>query len=164
MKQSLNKRLDEMDIIILKLLQEEPQLSNAELARRVNLSPPATHVRIKRLEKVGYIDQYAVILNKEKLGYDLLCLIFINTHMHEVDQLELFEEKVMFMPQILECLNLTGEYDYMLKVALKNRKDLQYFIKKLTLLESVSQIQTSVTIKEIKFSTALHEIGVEPKT
>ncbi|MDQ0247838.1 DNA-binding Lrp family transcriptional regulator [Bacillus fengqiuensis] len=149
------KGLDEMDKRILNTLQKESQLSNVELARQVNLSPPATHARVKRLENEGYIDRYAVILNKEKLGFDLLCFVFINTNMHQVEQLEQFEEVIYSMPQILECINLTGEYDYMLKVVLRNREDLQKFVRRLTLVTSVSRIQTSVTMKEIKFTTAL---------
>ncbi|MGM8365996.1 Lrp/AsnC family transcriptional regulator [Virgibacillus sp. W0181] len=155
MRLPANKDLDDLDIKILDLLQKESQLSNVELSRRVSLSPPATHARLKRLEKEGYIDQYAVVLSKEKLGFDLLCFIFINTNMHQIEQLEQFEETVLKMPQILECFNLTGEYDYMLKAVLQSREDLHTFIRKLTLLTSISKIQTSIVMKEVKFSTTL---------
>src|SRR5699024_936184 len=159
MSTSINKPLDEMDIIILNLLQKESQLSNAELSRKVNLSPPATHARIKRLEKEGYIDKYAVILNKDKLGFDLICYIFININTHQIKQHEEFERKITAMPQILECSNLTGEYDYLLKAILRNRTELQVFVRELTLFPSVSRIQTSVTMKEIKYSTTV-PIGI----
>src|SRR5699024_12128050 len=130
-------------------------LSNAELSKIVNLSPPATHARLKRLEQRGYIDKYIAVLNKEKLNFDLVCIIFINTQTHEIKQLEEFEERVIAMPQILECLNLTGEFDYMLKAILRNREELQAFIRRLTNLKSDSKLQTCVTMREIMFTTNL---------
>jgi len=81
-----NKGLDNVDLQILAILQREVQISNAELARRVNLSPPATHTRVKRLENEGYIDQQVAILNQEKLGFDLLCYIFMSTNIHQEKQ------------------------------------------------------------------------------
>ena len=86
-----NKGLDNVDLQILAILQREVQMSNAELARRVNLSPPATHTRVKRLENEGYIDQQVAILNQEKLGFDLLCYIFMSTNIHQEKEIEELE-------------------------------------------------------------------------
>ncbi|WP_108670320.1 Lrp/AsnC family transcriptional regulator [Peribacillus acanthi] len=149
-----NKMLDDVDLQILDILQKEAHLSNAELARRVNLSPPATHARVKRLESEGYIDRQVAILNQEKLGFDLLCFIFINTNIHQADMLEVLEKELVAMPEVLECHLLTGEYDYLLKVANKDRKELENFIRKLNQL-GISKIQTSLALREIKYSTAL---------
>ncbi|WP_163100328.1 Lrp/AsnC family transcriptional regulator [Peribacillus alkalitolerans] len=149
-----SKILDEVDLQILDTLQKDAQLSNAELARSVNLSPPATHARVKRLEIEGYIDRQVAILNQEKLGFDLLCFIFINTNIHQSDMLEVLEKALMEMPEVLECHLLTGEYDYLLKVANKDRKELENFIRKLNQL-GISRIQTSLALREIKYSTAL---------
>ncbi|MFD0825803.1 Lrp/AsnC family transcriptional regulator [Neobacillus sp. M.A.Huq-85] len=150
-----NKSLDVLDRKILDLLQKGAQLSNAELARRVNLSPPATHARVKRLENEGYIDRQVVVLNSRKLGFDLLCFIFVSTNIHQKEQLEYLEKALNLMPEILECHCLTGEYDYLLKVANRNREELEKFIRKLNLLPGVNRIQTSLSLREIKFSTAL---------
>lgn len=149
------KDLDDTDRLILDVLQKESQLSNAELARKINLSPPATHARVKRLENEGYIDRYAVILNQEKLDFDLLCFIFVNTSHHQDEQLEKFERSVHAMPEVLECYNLTGEYDYLIKAVLRDRAELHQFIRELTRLSAISRIHTSVTLKEVKFSTVL---------
>lgn len=149
-----SKVLDDVDIQILDILQKEAQVSNAEIARRVNLSPPATHVRVKRLEGEGFIDRQVAILNREKLGFDLLCFIFINMNIHQSDEVETLEKALRSMPEILECHCLTGEHDYVLKVANKDRKALESFIRKLNHL-GITKIQTSLALREIKYSTVL---------
>ena len=154
MESIVRKVLDEIDLQILRILQKEGQLSNAEIAKRVKLSPPATHVRIKRLENEGYIHQRVSILNQEKLGFDLLSIIFISTNIHQAEQLETLEQKLEAMPEILECHLLTGEHDYMLKVINKDRRELENFIRKLNKL-GITRIQTSLSLREIKYSTVL---------
>jgi len=149
-----NKGLDNVDLQILAILHREVQISNAELARRVNLSPPATHTRVKRLENEGYIDQQVAILNQEKLGFDLLCYIFMSTNIHQEKEIEELENSLKTMSEILECHCLTGAYDYLLKVVIRDRQDLNQFIRKLNKL-GVSRIQTNLSLREIKYSTVL---------
>nr|WP_239587781.1 Lrp/AsnC family transcriptional regulator [Bacillus pakistanensis] len=143
-----------MDIQILDILQKGAHVSNSEIAKRVNLSPPATHARIKRLENEGYITQHVVILNQEKLGFDLLSFIFMSTNIHQAEKLEVLEKALESMPEVLECHCLTGEYDYLLKVANKDRRELESFIRKLNRL-GITRIQTSLALREIKYSTVL---------
>jgi DNA-binding Lrp family transcriptional regulator len=109
---------------------------------------------VKRLENEGYIDRQVAILNQEKLGFDLLCFIFISTNIHQTDKLEVLEKILESMPEVLECHLLTGEYDYLLKVANKDRKELENFIRKLNKL-GITRIQTSLSLREIKYSTIL---------
>ncbi|MCP3772683.1 Lrp/AsnC family transcriptional regulator [Paenibacillus sp. MZ04-78.2] len=154
MEHFASKILDDVDIQILDTMQKEAQLSNAELARRVNLSPPATHARVKRLESEGFIKRQVAILNQEKLGFDLLCFIFMSTNIHQAEQLEVLEKALSSMPEVLECHCLTGEYDYLLKVTNKDRKELESFIRKLNKL-GIARIQTSLALREIKYSTVL---------
>ncbi|MFC7391948.1 Lrp/AsnC family transcriptional regulator [Scopulibacillus cellulosilyticus] len=154
MESFISKALDDVDIQILDAMQKEGHLSNVELARRLNLSPPATHARVKRLENDGFIDRRVAILNQEKLGFDLLCFIFMSTNIHKAEKLEVLEKELMAMPEVLECHCLTGEYDYLLKVANKDRKGLESFIRKLNRL-GITRIQTSLALREIKYSTVL---------
>lgn len=154
MESIVNKVLDKVDVHILDILQKQAQISNTEIAKQVNLSPPAVHSRIKRLEQEGYISRQVAILNQEKLGFDLLCFIFISTDIHKAEELNELEQALMAMPEVLECQCLTGEYDYLLKVANKNRKDLQDFIRKLNKL-GITKIQTSLALREVKYSTVL---------
>jgi len=145
----VSKILDAIDIQILDILQRESQISNAELARHVNLSPPATHTRIKRLESEGFINRQVAILNQEKLGFDLLCYVFISTNIHQAEQLDILENALEAMSEVLECHCLTGEYDYLLKVVIRDRKELDGFIRKLNKL-GISRIQTNLSLREIK--------------
>ena len=155
-KNSKNMTLDRVDKSLLRALQLDGRLSNVQLARKISLSPPATHSRLKRLEKDGYVRQYAAIVDREKAGYDLLCFIHISLQMHKVEQVEKFREATRRMPEVLECHHITGEHDYLLKVVLKNRKDLERFVvDKITPIPGVARIQTSLVLTEVKAKMAL---------
>lgn len=154
MQSIVSKMLDDLDLQILDILQTDAKISNAEIAKRVNLSPPATHTRIKRLESEGYIERHVAILNQEKLGFDLLSFIFMSTNIHQQEKLEVLEKALESMPEVLECHCITGEYDYLLKVANRDRRELEHFIRKLNKL-GITRIQTSLTLREIKDSTVL---------
>lgn len=154
--------LDETDRMILKVLQDDGRISNAELARRVELSPPATFARVRSLEEQGYIRGYAARLDAEKLGYDLLCFVRVTLQLHSLDQVQAFRQAILDMPEVLECHHVTGDYDYLLKVALCGRKDLERFlVERLTPAPGVARIHTNVVLNEIKSTTALQ---IEPYT
>jgi len=155
-KSFTNKGFDEIDRQILQLLQKDTTLTNVDIARKVNLSPPATHSRVKRLEKEGYIERYTAVLNREKLGYDLLCFIYIKTNEHLTEKLQPFETAIKKMDEVLECHHITGEYDYLLKVVIKNSSDLRHFIvNKISSIENVSGVQTSLSYDVIKSSSSI---------
>jgi Lrp/AsnC family leucine-responsive transcriptional regulator len=153
---SRNRELDDLDAEILVLLQSDGRVSNAELARQINLSQPAVHNRIRRLERLGYILHYVALLDREKIGYDLLCFINVNIQVHQPDQIETFRNMILRMPEVLECYHITGEHDYLLKVVLRNRKDLERFVvDKLTPIPGIARIQTSLVLREVKSTMAL---------
>lgn len=148
--------LDEIDRMILRILQGEGRISNADLARMINLSPPATHARLRRLEESGCIRRYVALLDPEKLGYDMICFVHVSLQLHQPEQVENFRAAVSEIPEMLECHHVTGDYDYLLKVAIRNRKDLERFvIERLTPIPGVARIQTSLALSEVKSSTAL---------
>lgn len=148
--------LDNIDLAILEVLQQDGRISNADLARRVNLSAPATHTRVRRLESEGYISGYTALLNREKLGYDMLCYVHVSLQMHQQSELEKLRAALQAMPEVLECSFVTGEFDYLLKVALRNQKDLERFIlRRLTPLTGIARVNTSLVVAEIKSTTAL---------
>lgn len=148
--------LDEMDCQILTLLQQDGRISNAELARRIDLSPPATYMRLKSLEDEGYVRRYVALLEPEKLGYDLLCFVQVTLQIHNLEQIQTFRTVIQGMPEVLECHHVTGEYDYLLKVVVRNRKELETFLlERLTPTPGVARIHTSMVLSEVKFSTVL---------
>jgi len=148
--------MDAIDQAILTELQQDSSISNVELARRVDLSPPAVHARIKRLEEAGLITAYVALLDREKLGFDLLCFVQVSLQTHDPEQIEAFQQKVMAMPEVLEGHYLTGSVDYLLKVVIKNKSDLSRFLmENLSQIPGIARIQTSIALKEIKSKTAL---------
>lgn len=155
-KYSQVEMLDSLDKAILQVLQIDGRISNVELANRVNLSPPAIHTRIKRLEQQGYIRRYVALLDREQIGFDMLCFINVSLQLHQLEQVDNFREIILQMPEVLECHHLTGEYDYLLKVVVRNRKELERFVMgRLTPIPGIARIYTSLVLTEIKSSTTL---------
>lgn len=153
---SVQKDIDETDKAILRLLQADGRISNAEVARRVELSAPATHARVKRLEEAGVIRQYATLLDRETIGYDMVCFISVSLQLHQFDAIERFKELVQDMPEVLECHHITGEFDYLLKAVFRNRDELQEFVvNRLTPIPGMARINTSLVLIEIKATQEL---------
>lgn len=148
--------LDETDKAILRLLQIEGRVSNAEIARRVGLSAPATHARVKRLEETGVVRQYTTLLDREAMGFDMVCFINVSLQLHQFEAIERFKELMQNMPEVLECHHITGEFDYLLKAVFRNRDELQEFVvNKLTPIPGMARINTSLALIEIKATQQL---------
>ena len=156
LRSSAESKLNELDHAILSTLQAEGRTSNVELARRIHLSPPATLARVKSLEERGYIRQYTALLDAERLGFELLCFIHIGLQLHQPEQVNSVREAIRDIPQVLECHHVTGEYDYLLKVVARGRKDLERFVlEQLTPIKGIARIHTSLVLTEVKSTTAL---------
>jgi DNA-binding Lrp family transcriptional regulator len=137
--------LDEIDQAILRILQADGRVTNADLARQVALSPPAVHARVRRLEEAGVIQRYVALLDREAMGYELLCLINISMERHRRKDIEQVRQAVQEMPEVLECHHLTGEFDYQLKVVVRNRKELEQFVlDRLSTIPGIAHIRTSL--------------------
>ena len=146
--------LDELDKAILQALQTDGRISNADLARQINLSPPAVHARIRRLEKQGYIRQYTALLDPEKAGYDMTCFVQMSLQVHQHQQVEAIRLAIQQMPEVLECYHLTGEFDYLMKIVVHNRQDLERFVmQRLTVLPGVARVQTGIVLSAVKSTT-----------
>ena len=147
---------DEIDDAILRELQADGRLSNADLARRIGLSQAATHGRVRRLERDGVIDRYVALVDREQAGFDLLCFVSVGLRAHGHDDVERFRDAVIAAPEVLEVHHVTGEYDYVIRVALRNRRDLERFlVDRLNVIPGIARIQTTVVVREVKRTTAL---------
>ncbi|MBP8002936.1 MAG: Lrp/AsnC family transcriptional regulator [Chloroflexi bacterium] len=145
-----------MDRAVLELLQQDARITQTDLARQVDISPTGLQKRIRKLEEDGIIERYATILNKEKLGYDMLCFVQVTLQRHNSEAVENFRHAVQTMPEVLECHHLTGEYDYLLKIIVYNRKHLERFLLEiLTPLPGMDKIRTSLVLSEIKATTVV---------
>ena len=148
--------LDDLDLAILRELQRDARTSNVDLAQRIGLSPPATHARVRRLEREGVITRYVALVDPDAAGFDLLCFIHVGLRLHGHDDIERFREAVASIPEVLECHHVTGEHDYLLRVVLKNRRDLERFlVERLAPLQGVARVQTSLVLRETKRTTEL---------
>jgi len=148
--------LDDSDLAILKVLQQSGRIRNVELAEKICLSPPATHARVKRLEELGVIKGYAAHVERSKVGHDCLCFITVSLELHQPENMRAFLDAIQTLPQVLECHHLTGNYDYLLKVLVRNNRDLEDFISNtLVPMPGISRLSTSVVLREIKSNTAL---------
>lgn len=148
--------MDEKDRQLLKHLQGDARLTNTELARRVDLSPPGLQRRLRKLEDSGVIEQYVTLLDREAVGFDMLCFVQVTLLRHEPESIQRFKEIVQDMPEVLECHHITGEFDYLLKVIVRNREHLEKFlVEKLTPVPGMDKIRTSLVLREIKTTTNL---------
>lgn len=146
--------LDETDKRLLNLLQKNGRLTIKELSEKLHLSSTPVYERQKRLEKDGYIDKYVALLNKEKLGKNLIVFCNVKLQHHERGMGEKFVQAVQQLPDITECYNISGEYDFMLKVLVKDMPQYQDFImNKLTMIENIGSTHSMFVMGEIKWST-----------
>lgn len=151
-----NTGFDELDRAILEELQVNGRISNADLARKVFLSPPAVHNRIKRLERQNIIANYVALLNREQVGYGLLCFVYLSLENHGAEHWQILRDAIADMPQVLECYQQTGDFDAVMKVAARTREELNYLInQELTAIPGVTRVKTNVVIDELKSTTVL---------
>jgi len=156
MKKALeNRGYDNLDITILEELQMNGRISVADLARKIHLSQPAVHHRIKRLEREGIIQRYVALLDREAIGYDLLCFVNLSLNPHSQEVKCTVEKMINAMPQVLECYNITGRSDMLLKIVVENHRELNAFIKKLETLVGIDRIETSVVLNHAKTTTEM---------
>lgn len=148
--------LDALDLKLLSLLQENARTPNSELARQVDLSPPGLQKRLRKLEERGVVQGYTALLDRQAVGLDLLCFVQVTLAHHEPDMIQGFRDDLGKIPEVLECHHLTGEFDYLMKVVVKNHKHLEWFLfEKLTPISGVDKVRTSIVLREIKESTSL---------
>lgn len=148
--------LDAIDTRILRELQRDGALTNVELARRVNLSPSPCLARVKALEAAGVIDRYVAIANAQKLGLGLNVFISISLKEQSKAALAEFESRVSEHDEVMECYLMTGDSDYLIRVALPDIQALERFIlEKLSPIPGIEKIRTSFTLKQVRYKTAL---------
>lgn len=149
--------LDRIDKNILREMQRNGRISNLELADKVGLSPTPCSRRVKRLEESGLIDGHVTLLNKQALGLNLTAMVGISMDRHTPDRFENFERAVGDMPEILECLIVTGQSaDFLLKVVVRDMQHYeQFLLGQLTKLEGVTGVHSSFVLREVVKKTEL---------
>jgi Lrp/AsnC family leucine-responsive transcriptional regulator len=149
--------LDRFDRRILEVLQVEGRISNQELAERIGLSASPCLRRVRTLEEAGIIVGYRALLDARRLGLTLLALVHISMDRHTPERFENFEQSVRSLPEVLECLLITGqEADYQLKVIVRDMDAYQtLLLNKITRIEGVSGVHSSFVLRRVVDKTAL---------
>jgi Lrp/AsnC family leucine-responsive transcriptional regulator len=151
------KTLDGIDKKILKVLQQEGNIANQDLAERVSLSPSPCSRRVKSLEERGFITRYAALLNPSKLQLKLTAMISVELKSHETGVIENFEKSILCIPEVVQCYLLAGQTaDYFLKVVATDLDEYRSFLlNKLTKIPEVKSIQSSFILKSVVDKTEL---------
>lgn len=148
--------MDEIDRRLLTELQRNSKQTNKQLSLKLGLSITAIFERIRRLENDGIIKKYVVLLNQQKLQRDFVVFCQIKLLQHSQNNVVTFENEISKLPEVLECYHTSGNYDYLLKVLVKDMHEFRSFmINKLTAINHIASTHSSFVINEVKQSTVI---------
>ena len=143
--------LDEKDMAILNLLQQNARITVREIAEKIHLSTTPVHERIKRMEADGVIKQYATLVDPAKVKKGLIAICYVRLKEHSKTAGTKFIKVINALPEILECYNISGEFDFMLKVVTEDMNAYHDFhVNKLSSIENLGHVQSVFVIGIIK--------------
>lgn len=143
--------LDLTDKALLNQLQDNSKITHKQLAHQLNLSVTAIYERVKKLEKLGLIEKYTAVLNRKKLGRELLVLIQVKLNVHSRDNIGEFENEISKLDDVHECFHISGDYDYILKTSFCDMDGYRDFlVKKLTAIPAIGSTHSIFVINEVK--------------
>jgi Lrp/AsnC family leucine-responsive transcriptional regulator len=150
-------KLDRYDQHILDVLQQDGRINNQDLADRIGLSPSPCLRRVRALEESGLIVGYRALVDAKKLGLTLMALIHISMDKHTPERFENFESQVSVLPEVLECLLITGQdADYQLKVMVRDMDHYQsLLLNQITRIDGVTGVHSSFVLRRVVSKTAL---------
>ena len=148
--------LDAIDLRVLAELQRDGALTNVELARRIHLSPSPCLARVKALEAAGVIRQYVALVEPKAVGLGLSVFISISLKEQSKAALAAFEQRIAEHDEVMECYLMTGDSDYLIRVAVADIEALERFIlEQLTPIPGIEKIRSSFALKQVRYKTAL---------
>ncbi|CAM1344768.1 Lrp/AsnC family transcriptional regulator [Tenacibaculum amylolyticum] len=149
-------KLDAIDAKLINLLQEDSKRTSKQLAILLHLSVTATYERIKKLEKEGIITHYAAKVDPKKIDKSFLVFCQVKLIQHSKEYLSVFESEISKLDEVSECFHISGDYDYILKIYVKDMQEYREFmVTKLTTIKHIGSTQSSFTIGEVKNSTKI---------
>lgn len=147
--------MDATDKKILELLQQDTKKTTKELSVKLNLSVTAVYERIKKLEREGLIEKYVALLNRNKVNKGFVVFCHLKLLQHTKEFISQFEKEVVKLNEVLECFHVSGDYDYILKICVKDMEEYREFmIAKLTTLQHIGSTHSTFMIGEVKNTTA----------
>lgn len=152
----MTTELNTQDIKILNLMQQDSSLTTQELADQINMSQSPCWRRINRLQEKGLIDRQVAILNREKLGMEVIVFATVNLTSQGRQNLELFEEQIAQFDEVIECYTMAGAWDYMLKIVARDIRHFEKFVRNhLMALANIGEVHSHIAVTEIKNTTEL---------
>ncbi len=152
----MSHNIDKIDVSILQLLQQDSTSAIKDIAKEVGLSATPTYERIKRLEADGYIKKYVAILDGQKLGLDIV--VYCNVTLKEQNKEALlgFENAIAALPEVLDVIGLSGQYDYLIKIVSPNIQAYNDFLlNKLSGIPNIAQFHSNIVLGKIKHNTPM---------
>ena len=148
--------LDDKDIEILRILQQDAKLTVREIGERINLSATPTHERIKRLENEGVIRKYVALLNPKRLRKNILVICLVSLKSHDKKGAKKFIHAIQDFPEVIECYNISGESDFLLKIVSESMESFhRFYVSKLSEVKGIRQTKSSFVMDVIKESHQL---------
>ena len=149
-------KIDSIDKQILSILQQDAQITNVELARKIGISPPAMLERVKRLEKNGIIKRYVAIVDPSKVSKGIFALVSVSLSAHQLSSIDQFTRQIKKLDEVLECYHVACEEDFILKIAVSSIEEYEKFIlSKLTKINGVSKVNTKFVLSTVKYNTKI---------
>lgn len=143
--------LDKTDVAILRLLQQNARMTVKEIADKVHLSTTPVHERIKWLEQTGVIKQYAALIDQAKVKKGLMVIVYVSLKAHSKTAGAKFIKHIHELNEVIECYNISGEFDFMLKVVAENMDDYYNFhVNKLSQSENIGNVQSVFVMGVLK--------------
>lgn len=147
---------DAKDLEILRLLEQDAKLSVREIASKIHLSPTPTHERIKRLEQAGIIKEYVAVLDRKKIDKGLLVLCMVALRVHNKQSAGKFIAEVAQLPAVIEFHNISGDFDFVLKIVAADMDDFHdFFVNRLSEIAGIGQTKSIFVMNTIKESHQL---------
>ena len=149
-------KFDQIDLKILKILQENSKITNLDLSKKIGLSPAPTLERVKKLETIGVIESYHAQVNAQMIGLNVKTFVLVSLAWQKENALNNFLQKISEISEITECYIITGEADFLLKVVCKDIPTYeQLLFKTLSQIEEIERLRTLMTLSTVKDSKIL---------
>ena len=150
--------LDKTDFKILKILQENGRITNIQLSMDIGLSPAPTLERVRKLEQTGLIKSYHAMVNEELLGLTIKSFIQVSINFQKADAIKTFIKQIMSLDEIVECHQITGSADFLMKIMVNDIKSFEKFITdKISKIQEISSMQTMMVLNSVK---QLHSVPI----
>ncbi len=149
-------KLDELDLSILKRLQENGKITNLQLSKDIGLSPAPTLERVKKLENNEFIQSYHALVNESKLNLGIAAFMQISLIRQRDNAINNFIDQIHEIDEVMECYNVTGQADYLLKIVVQDITAFDTLVKeKLTPIPEIRNMHSMIVISKDKYSTVL---------